>query len=481
MNSRLDNLRNQLNSSLRPNPPQSREYIEQARQNPHLSERMRERDRLRVARSPRQRRSTLEHLRAPRPVSRGEYIQPRRMRSPRRITSRHERRPEFDPLNPFRRTYDRGNSRPAYPSSPRAPPAPPAPRAPPAPPRSPYRSPVNRPFTREISDEIDRIRERTEARARAREREDLNSRMGMLTIDDGPPPMLSLPPTVVPREEPSSAMIRDRWRNIWDREERQRLVKYLTRLTNRVRDGGVHYEFMSLPELKNRIMQAHRLKDRAQRARLRAERNRNRTANVALRKRMHDKASKNIKKIKDAARKALAARKASNQKIKALNEENAARAAAREAARVRKSQKWVLKNPKKSGDAFKYWTIVREFFDKSSDQTLLVVRAGASGNIKTVEKDTFEKNHMRLESPGQGAGPPGQGAGQYDFSRVAESKEPVAERESKTGEIRLERRTNSKGQLEVQAPEGEGPKRTGKWYVAHGKIGKALIAKYEKR
>ena len=64
MNSRLDNLRNQLNSSPRPNPPQSPEYREQARQNPHLSERMRERDRLRVARSPRQRRSTREELEA---------------------------------------------------------------------------------------------------------------------------------------------------------------------------------------------------------------------------------------------------------------------------------------------------------------------------------------------------------------------------------------------------------------------------------
>ena len=466
MNSRLDKLRKELNASARPNPLITPEYREQARQNPHLSERMRERDRdrllNRVARSPRPRRSTMELLRAPRPVSRGEYIQPRRMRSPRRITSRHERRPEFDPLNPFRRTYDRGNSRPAYPSSPRAPRAPRAPPAPPAPPRSPYRSPVNRPFTREISDEIDRIRERTEARARAREREDLNSRMGMLTIDDGPPPMLSLPSTVVPRDEPSSATIRNRWRNIWDREERQRLVKYLTRLTNRVRDGGGHYEFMSLPELKNRIKQAHRLKDKKDlfgHPERMKEREKNR---VALRKRMHDKASKNIKKIKNAARKAMAKTKAFNQKIKALKDKKDEENAVREAARDRKSQVWVLKKSK-GGDAFKTWTIVSEFFDESSGQTLLVVRAGASGRTKTVEKDKFEKNHMLLGSPGQGAGPPGQGAGQGAGQG--------------TGEIRLERRPHptKAGRYEVLDPVKN------RWYLEDRQMGKALIAKYEKR
>jgi len=156
---------------------------------------------------------------------------------------------------------------------------------PPSRPRSPFRLPVNRPFTRELS-EIDMIRARTEARER--EREDLSSRMEMLTIDDGPPPM-SLPSAVVPHDEPSSDM-----------------------------------------------------------------------------------------------------------------------------ARRRKSQVWVLKKPKKKGEAFKTWTIVREYVDNTiGDEEMLIVRT--VGGTRHVKKEEFYHTHMLKGSPGRGAGSSGRGAGASGF------------------------------------------------------------------
>jgi hypothetical protein len=83
-------------------------------------------------------------------------------------------------------------------------------------------------------------------------------------------------------------------------------------------------------------------------------------------------------------------------------------------ARRRKSQVWVLKKPKKKGEAFKTWTIVREYVDNTiGDEEMLIVRT--VGGTRHVKKEEFYHTHRLKGSPGRGAGSSGRGAGASGF------------------------------------------------------------------
>lgn len=436
---------------------------EEATHNREAAERMRERSRklIRRRRSP---------VRSPRKIvviddvpprasrKQPDYIRPQPMRSPSAVRLPFHyadgRRPTPDPSNPFRRTH--AFDRPMYPSD----------RLLPRERRrmdekmkDQIRKSAKRSANRRRAQRvrrrsspvdqklIDDIRARTEARARARESEDLTNKMKNLMIADGSPPPLSLPPPAAsqPRRSPIS------WDTIWDEEERLQILDTLDNLTKVKKIRGVpsYSRYDGRDKLKSILKRALRQQQKKENA----EKKKRDKAWPKLQKQM--KKLKNRMRVKAAERRKKAGivenpRKKLARKIKALVDENAKATT----PKPEKPKLWVLKNKhiKKAGDSMKTWEVLDTYYDESSREDMMRVR---SGNRTTdVSVSTFMKKHEPLETREASASPPreaGRGA----------------------GEFRLQRRTHN-GKLQVQSPENE------KWYVAHGKIGRQLIAKYER-
>lgn len=437
---------------------------EEATHNREAAERMRERSRklIRRRRSP---------VRSPRKIvviddvpprasrKQPDYIRPQPMRSPSAVRLPFHyadgRRPTPDPSNPFRRTH--GFDRPMYPSDlPRE-----RRRRMDEKMKDQIRKSAKRSANRRRAQRvrrrsspvdqklIDDIRARTEARARARESEDLTNKMKNLMIADGSPPPLSLPPPAAspPRRSPIS------WDTIWNEEERLQILDTLDTLTKVKKIRGVpsysRYDGRNkLKSILKRALRQQQKKENAEKKKRDKAWPKIQKQMKKLRNRMRVKAAERRKKagIVENPRKKLA------RKIKALVDENAKATT----PKPEKPKLWVLKNKhiKKAGDSMKTWEVLDTYYDESSREDMMRVR---SGNRTTdVSVSTFMKKHEPLET------------------REAEaSASPPREAGRGAGEFRLQRRTHN-GKLQVQSPENE------KWYVAHGKIGRQLIAKYER-
>jgi hypothetical protein len=307
-----------------------------------------------------------------------------------------------------------------------------------------------------VSDEIDAIRSRMETRSMARERRrietDLVDAMTGMTLADGPPPLLDIGPSAMSdSENERRRVINERLAEIDRQERRSTLLKSLRRL------GRNPNKFDALETLEQQYKNAlskKRKKEKAQK-----ERRLKRWEEVGkheareLRQRMHRLAKVNEKRRQNLRKRFVDEKRELEQKVRTLEQE--------EKVQTLVGSRWKLKKQKAgSGDMFRRWTIVSEFVDPATGERMFSFRTGDRGGVRQSTEADFRRKYIPEdeEVEVQVAQEPGRGA----------------------GEFRLERRRNSKGQLEVQAPEGEG-KRTGKWYVAHGKIGKGLIAKYEKR
>ena len=480
----LANLRRELANEMEARGRRPLIAREEATHNREAAERMRERSRklLRRRRSP---------VRSPRKIvviddvpprasrKQPDYIRPQPMRSPSAVRLPFHyadgRRPTPDPSNPFRRTH--GFDRPMYPSD-----------------RLLSRE-RRRVMAEKMKDQIrksakrsarrrraqrvrrrsspvdqkliDDIRARTEARARARESEDLTDKMKNLMIADGSPPPLSLPPPAAsppllslppPAASPSSIS----WDTIWKEEERQQILDTLDTLTKVKKIRVPSYNrFMGLTTLKSILKEALRQQQKKEDA----EKKKRDKAWPKLKKQM--KKLKNRMRVKAAERRKKAGtvenpRKKLARKIKALIDENAKATT----PKPEKPKLWVLKNKhiKKAGESMKTWEVLGTYYDESSGEDMMRVR---SGNRTTdVPAKTFMKKHEPLET--------------RDAAAREASASPPREAGRGAEEFRLQRRTHN-GKLQVQSPENENSiARGGRWYVAHGKIGRKLIAKYER-
>jgi hypothetical protein len=306
------------------------------------------------------------------------YIEPRRMRSPSRITTRKSRKPR-DSTNPFQQIKNRVPP-PQFQYST----LPPSQVLVSSPIASPRQLPVNRPFTREVP-----IHDRTQER--------MMNQMGRLSfkvqklkdapLPDGPPPLLLLDydPSSRPLPRP-----RPRPRHL-----------ALPRPLPRPRPLDLP---RPRPRPPSRPRSPFRLPVNRPFTRELSEIDMIRARTEAREREREDLSSRMEMLTIDDGPPPMFLPSA----VVPHDEPSS------DMARRRKSQVWVLKKPKKKGEAFKTWTIVREYVDNTiGDEEMLIVRT--VGGTRHVKKEEFYHTHRLKGSSGRGAGASGRGAGASGF------------------------------------------------------------------